>query len=137
MKYSNIVNDIIIESRLVDKAYPYRAPLVINGVKVSTPNTAQNFIDVGWKLYDIPIISGIQRRGDIIVSIDSYTYEVIDKTQEELDTAVTVEASREMSYEMYRVLSWLKDEGVITQTNIQNAPTGMKNAFLAWIELEQ
>ena len=61
------------------------------------------------------------------------TWSVRDKTQDELDEDT---ASGVLDRQLYYVLKWLFDEGVITQTNVDNAPQALRDAWAARQRLE-
>jgi len=64
----------------------------------------------------------------------SLTWSVRDMTQDELDEIDADEGL--ISREMYYVLKWLIDEGVISAANISNAPAKLKAAYQARGRLE-
>jgi len=63
----------------------------------------------------------------------SLTWSVRNKTQDELDEEA---ASGVLDRQLYYVLKWLFDEGVITQANVNNAPQALKDAWAARNRLE-
>jgi len=68
----------------------------------------------------------------------SRTWTVRDLTAQEIQDRDDFIAAREgrISREMYYVLKWLIAEGVISSTNINNAPNALKNAYQARGRLE-
>ncbi len=57
MIYGKERNGKIVDRREAGKAYPSREPLIVNGVKLTTPNTTQQFVDAGWLLETLPVVT--------------------------------------------------------------------------------
>ena len=84
-----------------------------------------------------PSLSDTQTKDAEVWSFDgstiSLTWSVRDKTQDELDEEA---ASGVLDRQLYFVLKWLYDEGVITQANVDNAPQALRDAWAARSRLE-
>lgn len=82
--YGKPENGQITEERQVGVYYRKKS-LVVDGQKLTSPNTAEQFIAAGWLLRINPVFTDKQHVGVVaILSASSYTFEVIDKDAAEL-----------------------------------------------------
>lgn len=86
MIYSKIENGKIVEKRVVDKEYKQRDPLIVSDGKITTPNSALDFINAGWYLETLPTVTPTTVMTDevYITGDNSYTFLLRDKTLQEL-----------------------------------------------------
>ena len=91
----------------------------------------QPIYDEATQVIDQPIWAYVV--GDPDPDYITLTWSVRDKTQDELDEDT---AAGVMSRELYYFAKWLIDEGIISQTNINNAPQKLRDAYQARSRIE-
>lgn len=103
--YGKITGGLLVEERV--EGIRYRRPPIegSDGKKLSSPNTAAQLIDAGYILKIFPVIGANQTQGDLIDSVDSYTYEVIDKTEREIIEAALVASDLELPRFAYEIMA--------------------------------
>ena len=110
-----------------------------SGLNVSDPGDDSNYNSHGYYRVIVtqPTLSATETKDQEVWDFDgstiTLTWTVRNKTQDELDEET---AHGVLDRQLYYVLKWLFNEGVITQTNVNNAPQALRDAWAARTRLE-